>query len=972
MKFSTSCSCKILPILLVFFALVVGCSQTKQAVVKDANYTNTGPRVAVLPIYNLTGNPVNIKNVRESLVKIFISRGINVLPDEDLESFMARHRIRFTGGVNSREAAAFHQESVADFILITSLELYSEAYPPKIAIASRLVSAEGNPKILWTHNIGFAGDRSPGLLGLGMIKDPEVLLERVAENLSDSLAGYLFEQRDRRDAVDVKRKYKPVRYYRSTEVGPDFRERDVSFSLPISSGGEDSTLAEIEVRLSSKTSRTVTVEYEALGGTAAGAGTDYTLSRGTLSFSPGETKKSIEIEIVDDEIDEDYETIQVKLSNPINAFLGGTVLHTYTIVDNDSKPSASFEKPGQSVMEGEDTASLLIELSSPSGKTVIVPYSVIEGTTAGAGTDHTLKDGDLIFSPGERQKLIEFKIVDDTLDEDNETIYVVLGLPTNADRGSIIEHIVSIIDDDVPPRESLSGPLAVVGTADEGTGPIFEHKEAEMIDIEAPEISFGIVTFQGPGEGFEGNTITVDINLSKVSDREIKIPFIIAGTAAEGADYTISQNPLTISPGEKRGALTISVVDDQLDEDEESITVSMNNPLNAILGKRTVLKAKISDDDAKPTVGFTSAGQNATEKTGSITASAKLSVVSGRNVMVPLTISGTATDSVDYTAGPGTLLIRAGSMNEDLTITIMDDTLHEKEEEINVIMGAPVNAISGNVPVHKVNIIDDDPEPQVAFQKAIQVVEEGRGAIEVPVQLSNISDNDVSVPFSLNGSADAESDYVVNTPSPLIITAGTTSSSIIIAAADDRAVEGDETVIITIGTPVNAVSGMISQHTITIKDDDTRVLAVFPFYNRSSRKYAGEIMPLHFLRPLIESGKFTILEPGVVRDSLLYLRVILDDGISLANADLAFQKLDADYILTGRVLDYYDYEGPTGSAVVGFSLLVIEKQRRKVIWLSRSHNTGDDSVFLFDWGKVHTANELASYMSNAVIDLMLK
>ena len=57
-----------------------------------------------------------------------------------------------------------------------------------------------------------------------------------------------------------------------------------------------------------------TVDYAATGGTAM-PGVDYTLTPGTLTFNPGETSKTISIDIVDDGIDEEDETIIVELSN---------------------------------------------------------------------------------------------------------------------------------------------------------------------------------------------------------------------------------------------------------------------------------------------------------------------------------------------------------------------------------------------------------------------------------------------------------------------------------------------------------------------------------------------------------------------------------------------------------------------------------------------------------------------------------
>ena len=148
--------------------------------------------IAVFPIDNLTGTRAPLREIRESLINLLRTRGLDVLEDETLEKFMARNRVRYTGGIDDATAQAFGKETSTKGVLITSLELYnSEANPPKMALISRLVSTGDNPTILWTDGVGLAGDDSPGILGIGLIEDPKILLEKALEFVSDSLAGSL-------------------------------------------------------------------------------------------------------------------------------------------------------------------------------------------------------------------------------------------------------------------------------------------------------------------------------------------------------------------------------------------------------------------------------------------------------------------------------------------------------------------------------------------------------------------------------------------------------------------------------------------------------------------------------------------------------------------------------------------------------------------------------------------------------------
>lgn len=109
----------------------------------------------------------------------------------------------------------------------------------------------------------------------------------------------------------------------------------VGFVSTSSNGSEASTAVNVTVALSQSSAQTVTVSYQATGGTATGGGVDYTLTPGTLTFAPGETVKSLPFTVVNDLLVEPGETIQLVLFNPNNASLGAST-HLYTILDNDT------------------------------------------------------------------------------------------------------------------------------------------------------------------------------------------------------------------------------------------------------------------------------------------------------------------------------------------------------------------------------------------------------------------------------------------------------------------------------------------------------------------------------------------------------------------------------------------------------------------------------------------------------------
>jgi hypothetical protein len=148
-------------------------------------------------------------------------------------------------------------------------------------------------------------------------------------------------------------------------------------------------------------------------------------------------------------------------------------------------------------------------------------------------------------------------------------------------------------------------------------------------------------------------------------------------------------------------------------------------------------------------------------------------------------------------------------------------------------------------------------------------------------------------------------------------------------------------------------------------------VAVVPFFNRSERRYAGEIVALHMIRSLMRFQNFVVVEPGIVRQELLRFRIIMQDGVSLPETETILNAVNADLVLNGEVLDYTDPRDPTGYPRVDFSVLFIERKSRKIVYSSYSHNRGNDGVVLFDWGRVNTAHAMAAQMSRAIGDQMV-
>jgi len=172
-----------------------------------------------------------------------------------------------------------------------------------------------------------------------------------------------------------------------------------------------------------------------------------TCGSNTLVFEPGQTRKTISIDIIDDGVDEGDETIELTLQSPTgqDATLGPKSRHTYTIVE--LQPSVGFEAPTDRDAEHIGVAAVEVSLTHLWRETVTVRYAVTGGT-ATAGADYNLSDGALTFDPGQTTKTIELSIVDDTSVEDAETVVITLSDPTNATLGTNTEHTYTIVDNE--------------------------------------------------------------------------------------------------------------------------------------------------------------------------------------------------------------------------------------------------------------------------------------------------------------------------------------------------------------------------------------------------------------------------------------------------------------------------------------------------------------------------------------------
>ena len=124
------------------------------------------------------------------------------------------------------------------------------------------------------------------------------------------------------------------------------------------------------------------------------------------------------------------------------------------------------------------------------------------------------------------------------------------------------------------------------------------------------------------------------------------IDAVTGQATGSGTDYTLANGTLTISAGATTGNIDISgIVDDSIDEADETVVVTLSSPSNATLGSDKVHTFTITDNDNPPVVDFNATSSSGAESVTSADLTVDLSAVSGQDVTVNYAVTGTAAGS---------------------------------------------------------------------------------------------------------------------------------------------------------------------------------------------------------------------------------------------------------------------------------------------------------------------------------------
>ncbi len=323
------------------------------------------------------------------------------------------------------------------------------------------------------------------------------------------------------------------------------------------------------------------------------------------------------------------------------------------------------------VAENQPSVSVDVQLSTPGTSTVTVQYETSSGT-AQATSDFQSGSGQLTFLPGETTQQITIPILDDSLDEIDETFTITLTNPANAVFAANQTLEINIQDDDDPSSVRLKASTYSLGEGEGGIG--------IAVELSAPS----------------GKIVVVHYSTSD-------------GTAVAGKDYTATSGQLTFDPGTVEQVFNVPILPDSTDEAAEIFSMALTNPSNALLAIPDQATITIEDDDPEPGVQFATPAMQVLESAGNVPVVVKLSAISEKPVTVRYRVNaGSATPGVDYTGGQGTLTFAPGVREQEITITVLDDTEFEPAEVFVLELYDLANAAAGQPIEIEVLITDDD------------------------------------------------------------------------------------------------------------------------------------------------------------------------------------------------------------------------------------------------------------------------
>ena len=427
--------------------------------------------------------------------------------------------------------------------------------------------------------------------------------------------------------------------------------------------------------------------------------------------------------------------------------------------------------------EGGGTIEFPVSLSLPSDLEITAAYATTNGS-ATAGSDFTAASstGTVRFPAGKTAATITIDLIDDSADEENETLTVTLSSPSaTATLASDPSATGTIVDNDGPPTLSIED-----ATAEEG----------------ATSMVFAVKLTSASGNEVTASWSTAD------------------GTATAPADYTaVTNSSISIPLGSLTTALTVTlnVAENQVDEPDKQFTVTLGSLANAEPGDLTA-SGTIADDDL-PNVSL-AGGDPIVEG-----ASAQFTLTRDGN-LIPLAVSIAVTQDGEFIAGTDqtTASFDANAATLVVAVPTADDDMDEAAGSITLTVQAGGTTYATVAPASAAVTVTDNDLPTLTIAAVdMEVTEGGQAQFRVTRE-----DSDHAASLDFRVFAEASTGYFVQSVFVVGTIAANSNSAVVSVGVEDDIVDGaDGELTVHVGSSNAYQAGTPAQVMIPIRDNDT-------------------------------------------------------------------------------------------------------------------------------------------------------
>jgi subtilisin family serine protease len=226
----------------------------------------------------------------------------------------------------------------------------------------------------------------------------------------------------------------------------------VTVAATDANASESSGTGTFTVSRAGSTSLSLTVNYTVNG--SAQNGTDYENLSGSVTIASGSSSASVTVTAIDDSEEENSETVVLTLSASSAYEVGSPSSATVTIADNDEPPppplpTVTVTASDANASESGGTGTFTISRSGSTATSLSVNYSM--SGSAQNGSDYQNLSGSTTISAGSSSANITVTPIDDSADENNETVVLTLSASSAYEVSSPSSATVTIADNDEPP-----------------------------------------------------------------------------------------------------------------------------------------------------------------------------------------------------------------------------------------------------------------------------------------------------------------------------------------------------------------------------------------------------------------------------------------------------------------------------------------------------------------------------------------